>query len=148
MKKFIAVMMVFVVAISFVACGKKKEGDLGKQTTVDKQNGYTIVEEVLPFKYNDDEEELKKNSNTKTDGFVTNENNAVGKINTKSAVLEIAKKEVDEQFNKINFAFDRTQGIWRVTFSLDTVTEEKVTSKKIMTVYIDEDGYTLATLKA
>lgn len=147
MKKTIAVLLAVVISMTFFACGKK-EGDLGKQTTVDKKNGYTLVEEVLTFKYNDDEEEIKKNPNAKTDGFVTNESNAVGKVNTKSAVLDIAKKEVSEKFNKINFAFDRTQGIWRVTFSMDTVSGEKTTSEKVMTVYVDEDGYTLATIKA
>ena len=138
MKRIVAVLLTAVIAITFFACGKK-EGDLGKQTTVDKKNGYTLVEEVLTFKYNDDEEEIKKNPNAKTEGFVTNESNAVGKVNTKSAVLDI---------NKVNFAFDRTQGIWRVTFSMDTVTDENTTSEKVMTVYIDEDGYTLATIKA
>lgn len=147
MKKTIAVLLAVVISMTFFACGKK-EGDLGKQTTVDKKNGYTLVEEVLAFKYNDDEEEIKKNPNAKTDGFVTNESNAVGKVNTKSAVLDIAKKEVSDKFNKINFAFDRTQGIWRVTFSMDTVSGEKTTSEKVMTVYVDEDGYTLATIKA
>lgn len=146
MKKTIAVLLAVVISMTFFACGKK-EGDLGKQTTVDKKNGYTLVEEVLTFKYNDDEEEIKKNPNAKTDGFVTNESNAVGKVNTKSAVLDIAKKEVSDKFNKINFAFDRTQGIWRVTFSMDTVSGEKTTSEKVMTVYVDEDGYTLATIK-
>lgn len=147
MKKIIAVLLAVIISMTFFACGKK-EGDLGKQTTVDKKNGYTLVEEVLTFKYNDDEEEIKKNPNAKTDGFVTNESNAVGKVNTKSAVLDIAKKEVSDKFNKINFAFDRTQGIWRVTFSMDTVSGEKTTSEKVMTVYVDEDGYTLATIKA
>ena len=147
MKKTIAVLLAVVISMTFFACGKK-EGDLGKQTTVDKKNGYTLVEEVLTFKYNDDEEEIKKNPNAKTDGFVTNESNAVGKVNTKSAVLDIAKKEVSDKFNKINFAFDRTQGIWRVTFSMDTVSGQKTTSEKVMTVYVDEDGYTLATIKA
>ncbi len=147
MKKTIAVLLAVVISMTFFACGKK-EGDLGKQTTVDRKNGYTLVEEVLTFKYNDDEEEIKKNPNAKTDGFVTNESNAVGKVNTKSAVLDIAKKEVSDKFNKINFAFDRTQGIWRVTFSMDTVSGEKTTSEKVMTVYVDEDGYTLATIKA
>lgn len=147
MKKIIAVLLAVVISMTFFACGKK-EGDLGKQTTVDKKNGYTLVEEVLTFKYNDDEEEIKKNPNAKTDGFVTNESNAVGKVNTKSAVFDIAKKEVSDKFNKINFAFDRTQGIWRVTFSMDTVSGEKTTSEKVMTVYVDEDGYTLATIKA
>ena len=69
-------------------------------------------------------------------------------MNTKPAILDIAKKEVSEKFNKVNFAFDRTRGVWKVTFSVDTVTDEKTTSEKVMTVYVDEDGYTLATIKA
>ena len=147
MKKFIAVILMIAVALSLSACGKKKEGDLGKQTTIDEKNGYTLVEEVIPFKFNKDEKELKKDSNAKMTGFVTNESNAAGKISVKSQAVEIAKKEVTEKFNKVNIAYDRTQGIWRIKFSLDTVTEEKTTNTPVMTVYVDEDGYTLATTK-
>ena len=147
MKKFIAVILMIAVALSLSACGKKKEGDLGKQTTIDEKNGYTLVEEVLPFKFNKDEKELKKDPNAKMTGFVTNESNAVGKISVKTQAVEIAKKEVTEKFNKVNIAYDRTQGIWRIKFSLDTVTEEKTTNTSVMTVYVDEDGYTLATTK-
>ena len=147
MKKFIAVILMISVALSLSACGKKKEGDLGKQTTIDENNGYTLVEEVLPFKFNKDEKELKKDPNAKMTGFVTNESNAAGKISVKSQAVEIAKKEVTEKFNKVNIAYDRTQGIWRIKFSLDTVTEEKTTNTPVMTVYVDEDGYTLATTK-
>ena len=147
MKKIIAVILMIAVALSFSACGKKKEGDLGKQTTIDEKNGYTLVEEVLPFKFNKDEKELKKDPNAKMTGFVTNESNAVGKISVKTQAVEIAKKEVTEKFNKVNIAYDRTQGIWRIKFSLDTVTEEKTTNTPVMTVYVDEDGYTLATTK-
>lgn len=147
MKKFIAVILMIAVALSLSACGKKKEGDLGKQTTIDEKNGYTLVEEVLPFKFNKDEKELKKDPNAKMSGFVTNESNAAGKISVKTQAVEIAKKEVTEKFNKVNIAYDRTQGIWRIKFSLDTVTEEKTTNTSVMTVYVDEDGYTLATTK-
>ena len=147
MKKIIAVILMIAVALSLSACGKKKEGDLGKQTTIDEKNGYTLVEEVLPFKFNKDEKELKKDPNAKMTGFVTNESNAAGKISVKSQAVEIAKKEVTEKFNKVNIAYDRTQGIWRIKFSLDTVTEEKTTNTSVMTVYVDEDGYTLATTK-
>ena len=147
MKKFIAVILMIAVALSLSACGKKKEGDLGKQTTIDEKNGYTLVEEVLPFKFNKDEKELKKDPNAKMAGFVTNESNAAGKISVKTQAVEIAKKEVTEKFNKVNIAYDRTQGIWRIKFSLDTVTEEKTTNTPVMTVYVDEDGYTLATTK-
>lgn len=147
MKKFIAVILMIAVALSLSSCGKKKEGDLGKQTTIDEKNGYTLVEEVLPFKFNKDEKELKQDPSAKMSGFVTNESNAAGKISTKSQAVEIAKKEVNEKFNKVNIAYDRTQGIWKIKFSVDTVTEEKTTNTPVMTVYVDEDGYTLATTK-
>lgn len=147
MKQFIAVILMIAVALSLSSCGKKKEGDLGKQTTIDEKNGYTLVEEVLPFKFNKDEKELKKDPNAKMSGFVTNESNAAGKISVKSQAVEIAKKEVTEKFNKVNIAYDRTQGIWRIKFSLDTVTEKKTANTPVMTVYVDEDGYTLATTK-
>lgn len=147
MKQFIAVILMIAVALSLSSCGKKKEGDLGKQTTIDEKNGYTLVEEVLPFKFNKDEKELKKDPNAKMSGFVTNESNAAGKISVKSQAVEIAKKEVTEKFNKVNIAYDRTQGIWRIKFSVDTVTEKKTANTPVMTVYVDEDGYTLATTK-
>lgn len=147
MKKFIAVILMIAVSLSLSSCGKKKEGDLGKQTTIDAKNGYTLVEEVLPFKFNKDEKELKQDPNAKMSGFVTNESNAAGKISTKSQAVEIAKKEINEKFNKVNIAYDRTQGIWKIKFSVDTVTEEKTTNTPVMTVYVDEDGYTLATTK-
>lgn len=147
MKKFIAVILMIAVALSLSSCGKEKEGDLGKQTTIDEKNGYTLVEEVLPFKFNKDEKELKKDPNAKMSGFVTNESNAAGKISVKSQAVEIAKKEVTEKFNKVNIAYDRTQGIWRIKFSVDTVTEKKTANTPVMTVYVDEDGYTLATTK-
>ena len=147
MKKFIAVILMIAVALALSSCGKKKEGDLGKQTTIDEKNGYTLVEEVLPFKFNKDEKELKQDPNAKMSGFVTNESNAAGKISTKSQAVEIAKKEVNEKFNKVNIAYDRTQGIWRIKFSVDTVTEKKTANTPVMTVYVDEDGYTLATTK-
>ena len=147
MKQFIAVILMIAVALSLSSCGKEKEGDLGKQTTIDEKNGYTLVEEVLPFKFNKDEKELKKDPNAKMSGFVTNESNAAGKISVKSQAVEIAKKEVTEKFNKVNIAYDRTQGIWRIKFSVDTVTEKKTANTPVMTVYVDEDGYTLATTK-
>ncbi len=58
MKRIVAVLLTAVIAITFFACGKK-EGDLGKQTTVDKKNGYPLVEEGLTFKDKVDEEEIK-----------------------------------------------------------------------------------------
>lgn len=146
MKKIIAVTLSFALALSLYACGKK-DGDYGKQTSIDNANGYTVIQEVLTFKYSDEEDTFKGNENAKTSGFVTNQDNAESGVKTKTEALNVAKKEVTDKYNKIKFAFDRTAGIWKVTFLFDTQTGDKTDSKTVMTVYVDEDGYTLATVK-
>lgn len=145
MKKLAAIILTLILVLSLCACGK--DDGLGKQTSVNKDEGYTIVNEVLPFEYKKIKNELKENKNAKLSGFVTNEENKAGDITSKNDALEIAKKEVTDSFNKINVAYDRTRGIWRVTFSTDTVTEEKTENTVVMTVYVDEEGYTIATVK-
>lgn len=146
MKKIIAVTLSLALALSLYACGKK-DGDLGKQTSIDNDNGYTVIQEVLTFKYSDEEDTFKGNENAKTSGFVTNQDNAESGVKTKTEALGVAKKEVADKYNKVKFAFDRTAGIWKVIFLLDTQNGEQTDSKTVMTVYVDEDGYTLATVK-
>ena len=58
MKKIIAVILMIAVALSLSACGKKKEGDLGKQTTIDEKNGYTLVRKF----FRSNSIRMKKNS--------------------------------------------------------------------------------------
>lgn len=145
MKKFTAILLAFVLAFSLSACGKEK--GLGKQTSIDKENGYTIVQGVMTFKYKEVSKTFKDNPNAKTEGFVISEDKALGDVATKTDALNVAKQEVKEEYNKVGFSFDRTRGVWQVTFSLDTEVEEKIESKTVMTVYVDEDGYTLATVK-
>lgn len=145
MKKIIAALLVAVLAFSLYACGK--EDGLGKQTTIDRENGYTMVQGVLTFKYKEVSKALKEDPNAKTDGFVVSEDKAMGDVSTKSAALEVAKQEVTDEYNKVSFAYDRTRGIWRVTFAFDTEKGEEIESKTVMTVYVDEDGYTVATVK-
>lgn len=145
MKKIIAALLVAVLAFSLYACGK--EDGLGKQTTIDRENGYTVVQGVLTFKYKEVSRAFKENPNAKTDGFVVSEDKAMGDVSTKSAALEVAKQEVTDEYNKVSFAYDRTRGIWQVTFALDTENGEEIESKTVMTVYVDEDGYTVAIVK-
>lgn len=145
MKKFAAIILTLALTFSLYACGK--DDGLGKQTSVNKDEGYTIVNEVVPFQYKKIKDDLKINKNARLSGFVTNEENKTGDVATKMDALAIAKKEVTDSYNKINIAYDRTRGIWRVVFSIDTVTDEKTENTVVMTVYVDEEGYTLATVK-
>ena len=151
MKKIIALALSMFMAAVFFGCGKD-DGDLGKQTTVDEQNGYTLVQEVKTFKMNDDERAMKKLDGVQKEGFKISEANKTGDVKVKSDALEIAKGEVDVKYNSVRVAFDRTQGIWKVTFSNDKeLTDEEgmkhVESDVLETVYIDEEGYTLMLYK-
>lgn len=149
MKRIISILLCTAFCLAFFGCTGKD--DLGKQTTIDKSNGYTLVQEVLSFKYSHEEDDLKKNEKAKFDGFKVTADNASGAIKTKSDALNVAKQEVGVSYNKINIFYDRTRGVWKVIFSTDTeVTSAdgtKSTENAIaQTVYVDEDGYTLATL--
>ena len=147
MKKIICLLLPALMILTFFGC-KNDDGDLGKQTIIDKQNGYTLVQEVLSFKYNNDEKELENDETAKFDGFNVTKENPMP-MNTKNDAIAIAQKEVSTDYNKINVFFDRTQGIWKVVFSVDTQSKDKsgntsINSEKKCTVYVDEDGYTLA----
>lgn len=144
MKKIIALLSALILCLTLFGCTKK--GDLAKQTTIDEKNGCTIVEEVLPYSYNDDEDELKTNPKAKFDGFVTGEKNPAGDIKIKTDALEIAKKEIRSRYNKINYNYDRSRGVWKIVFSTDTEKDEQTVNTKVATVYVDEDGYTLSTV--
>lgn len=151
MKKIIALALSLFMAAAFFGCGKDN-GDLGKQTTVDEQNGYTLVQEVKTFKMNDDERTMKKLDGVQKEGFKISEANKTGDVKVKSDALEIAKGEVNVKYNSVRVAFDRTQGIWKVTFSNDKeLTDEEgmkhVESDVLETVYVDEEGYTLMLYK-
>lgn len=151
MKKIISACLFAVIMLSLFGCGKN-DGDLGKQTTVDKENGYTLVQEVKTFKMNNDEKAMKKLDGVQKDGFKTGEENQTGGIGTKDDAIKIAKKEIAVKYNSIRVAFDRTRGIWKVTFSNDEEIKNSdgikhVESDVVQTVYVDENGYTLAIFK-
>lgn len=149
MKKFSAFLIAFAVAFALFGCGKN-DGDLGKQTTIDEENGYTLVQEVKMFKMNDDEKIIKTLDGVKKDGFRTGADNKAGEIDVKSDAINIAKTEIDVKYNSIRVSFDRTRGIWKIVFSNDVENVDEngmksVESDVIETVYVDEDGYTLMT---
>lgn len=151
MKKLISLLLVVIISTMFFACNKV-DGDLGKQTTVDKENGYTLIEEVKPFKFNDEEDALKDMKGVKLDGFKVTKDNTTGAIKTKADVIDIAVQEATEDYNTITIYFDRTRGIWKVVFSIMTETTAKdgaISRENEVkeTVYVDEDGYTLFSFK-
>ncbi len=147
MKKFIALLLVGMLTLSLFGCGEK-DGDLGKQTTVDKENGYTITQEVKVFKFKEEEDSLTEKETLRKEGFKVTKENTIGEIETKSDAFDIALQEVTVDFNTMTAYFDRTRGIWKIVFS--DVTESTAEDGKISrtsvtkeTVYIDELGYTL-----
>ena len=147
MKKIISIFLLVSVCFTFFACGKQ-EGDLGKQTTVDKQNGYTITNEVKNFQFKLEEDELEEKENLRAEGFKVTPENAKGQIMSKTGAFDIALQEVTVEFNTITAYFDRTRGIWKVVFSdvSETKAEDGSISRTSVTkesVYIDEAGYTL-----
>lgn len=147
MKKIISVLLLVAVCFTFFACGHK-DGDLGKQTTVNEENGYTLVQEVRPFEFSEEEDALKGMKTLRVDNFKVTPENTEGKIKTKSDAIEIAIKEATSEYNTINLFHDRTRGIWKFVFSQVTETEAEDGSIKRdsvtkETVYVDEDGYTL-----
>lgn len=151
MKKVVSLLLLVVISITFFACNKN-DGDLGKQTTVNKDNGYTLVQEVKPFKFSDEEDELENIKGIRTEGFKVTQENAKGAIKTKADVIEIAQQEASSDYNQIQVFFDRTTGIWKTVFSVTTTTTAEdgtVTRDSVIkeTVYIDEDGYTLLAFK-
>lgn len=151
MKKIIAFLLVAIISMTFFACNKN-DGDLGKQTTVDKDNGYTLVQEVKPFKFSDEEDELENIKGIRTEGFKVTQENTKGSIKTKADVISIAQQEASADYNQIQVFFDRTTGIWKTVFSVTTektaedgtVTRDNAIKE---TVYVDEDGYTLLAFK-
>lgn len=147
MKKIIAFSLTVILIVSLSACSKH-DGDLGKQTTIDEQNGYTLVQEVVNFKMNDDERAMKKLDGVQKSGFATTEDNPMGAVRNKNDALAVAKKEVSVSYNSIRNYFDRTQGKWKIVFSNDVEKVDEngmkhVESNVVETVYVDEDGYTL-----
>jgi hypothetical protein len=145
---------IFVLCAAMLFCMfgcTKGSDDLGKQTTINKKEGYTLAQEVLTFKYSDDEDTLTEADGAKVSGFVVTKDNSTGKAQNKTDAINIAKQEISVDFNKINVYFDRTHGMWKVVFSIDTEvaagdgttsTENKIQE----TVYVHEDGYTVASV--
>lgn len=146
MKKLLSILLCVVLCLSLFGCGYK-DGDLGNQTTVDEQNGYTVIQEVRTFQFKVDEKEIPSKENLRSEGFKVSYQNPADPIKTKSDAFDIALQEVTVSFNTMAAYFDKTRGYWKVVFSDVTETtdaEGKLsrTSVDKEVIYIDEDGYT------
>ncbi len=131
MKKFLAAVTAILFVFSFTSCRSK--GDLGKQTKTDP-SGVVEYNTVGTFDYSDFRKENKDKA--KTDGFKVTKESA---CKDKSAAKKIASEEFGNSFvyNTIKIAFDRTEGIWRVSFSSESKTQH---------ICIDSSGKTVLTV--
>ena len=132
MKKYALILMALMMVFSFAACRDK--GDLGAQTTTNAQ-GIVEFNTVAVFDYSD---YAKENADKAiTDGFkVTKESSCSDKKEAKN----IAANEFsgDFAYTTVKLAFDRTEGIWRVSYISDVNKEH---------ICIDETGKTVLVVK-
>lgn len=132
MKKYISAILAIMIIFSFSAC--KKKGDLGAQTTTNEQ-GVVEYNTVKSFDYSDFKKENAENAIT--EGFkVTSTSEYVDK----QVAKEIAAKEFsgDFTYTSIEISYDRTEGVWRVTYSAGSNAEH---------ICIDETGKTVLIVK-
>ena len=132
MKKIISAALAAVMIFSFSAC--KKKGDLGAQTTTNPQ-GVVEYNTVSTFDYSDF---AKENADKAVkDGFKVTEGNG---CRDKKAAKNAAEKEFSGEFayTTVKISYDRTEGIWRVSYISDLKTEH---------VCIDETGKTVLIVK-
>lgn len=132
MKKILAATLSLLMIFSLSACGKK--GDLGKQTTTDAK-GVVEYNTVSTFDYSDFKKEYE--GKAVEDGFkVTTASDFVDK----QVAKDVAAKEFSGSFSPttLKLSYDRTEGVWRVSYISDAKTEH---------ICIDETGKTILIVK-
>lgn len=134
MKKTAAFIIALVMIFSFCAC--TKEGDLGQQTQIDSQ-GVKEYSTVNPFDFSDFKKENKDKA--VTEGF---KNAEKSKCIDKGDAKKLAMNELSDgfEYNEIKINFDRTEGIWRVSFSSSD-------TGKTEHICVDSDGLTQLIVK-
>ncbi len=132
MKKLVSALIAVFMIFSFAAC--KDKGDLGAQTTTNAQ-GVAEYNTVSVFDYSD---YVKENEGKCiTEGFKVTEG---ARCKDKKAAKEIAAKEFSGEFTytTLKLAYDRTEGIWRISYISDNKSEH---------ICIDETGKTVLIVK-
>ncbi len=133
MRKAAALLLSIAFALCLTACNSD---DLGKQTSVNEEQGYTEFNTVNSFDFSDYKKEHKDIA--RTDGF---KNVQPKQFHNKTDAKELAKNELPEgyKFNNLKIFFDPTEGIWMVEYS--TVNEAGETTAKLC-VCVEDTGYT------
>lgn len=138
MKNLVVLALAFVIALSLCACSG--DGDLGKQTQVNKA-GVVEYNTVSSFDYS---EYLKENEATAVkEGFAnTKETTCYDKVTAR----KLCENELDGEFtyNLVKISYDRTEGIWKVAYS---TTDQNQNESNTVSVCIDEHGVTQLIVK-
>lgn len=136
MKRIVALSAALVLILSLCACSKD---DVGKQTQVNA--GIVEYNTVTAFDYSD---YLKEHETSAVkDGFAnTKETTCIDKGTAKK--LAINELESSFKYNTVRISYDRTEGIWMVTYS---TTDENKNESNTMSVCIDDKGITKLIVK-
>ena len=136
MKRIVALSAALVLILSLCACSKD---DVGKQTQVNA--GIVEYNTVTAFDYSDYFKEHE--ASAVKDGFAnTKETICIDKGTAKK--LAINELESSFKYNTVRISYDRTEGIWMVTYS---TTDENKNESNTMSVCIDDKGITKLIVK-
>ena len=136
MKRIVALLAALVLVLSLCACSKD---DLGKQTQVNA--GIVEYNTVVSFDYSDYLKEHE--ASAVKDGFAnTKETTCIDKGTAKK--LAINELESSFKYNTVRISYDRTEGVWMVTYS---TTDENKNETNTLSVCIDDKGITQLVVK-
>ena len=136
MKRIVALLAALVFVLSLCACSKD---DVGKQTQVNA--GIVEYNTVTTFDYSDYLKEHE--ASAVKEGFAnTKETTCIDKGTAKK--LAINELESSLKYNTVRISYDRTEGIWMVTYS---TTDENKNESNTMSVCIDDKGITKLIVK-
>ena len=136
MKRIVALLAALVLVLSLCACSKD---DLGKQTQVNA--GIVEYNTVVSFDYSDYLKEHEASA-VKEGIANTKETTCIDKGTAKK--LAINELESSFKYNTVRISYDRTEGIWMVTYS---TTDENKNETNTLSVCIDDKGITQLVVK-
>ena len=136
MKRIVALLAVLTLILSLCACSKD---DVGKQTQVNA--GIVEYNTVVTFDYSDYLKEHE--ASAVKEGFAnTKETTCIDKGTAKK--LAINELESSFKYNTVRISYDRTEGVWMVTYS---TTDENKNETNSLNVCINDKGVTQLIVK-